>query len=275
MKMILPVMLLCLIGCTNPSSDKPDEGSNSKPEKGQPVWQDEFEGNTIDTSKWTVITGDGCPDLCGFGNNELQTYSDAPENLKVEDGKLVITARKDSLYTSAKLVTEDKGDWKYGYIEVRAKLPEGRGTWPAIWMLPTLDRDMRWPRDGEIDIMEHVGYNQNMVYTTIHTEKYNHIQNTQKWDSLQVENVAQTFHTYAIDWTEEGLTWYIDGEPHYSLEKGDEDKAGWPFDEKFHLILNLAIGGGWGGRMGIDDSIWPQEFVIDYVRVYDEMPDMK
>jgi len=236
------------------------------------VWADEFEQQTIDNSKWNIVKGNGCPELCGFGNNELQYYTSDPENVIINDGKLVIKAEKDSIenngFTSAKLVTSQKGDWQYGRIEVRAKLPQGRGTWPAIWMLPTLDRPMQWPADGEIDIMEHVGFNQGMIYGTIHTDKYNHMKGTQKSDSIFVEDAHQQFHVYGIEWDEQSITWFVDDEQYLTLEKGNEQKAGWPFDQKFHLIVNLAVGGNWGGRHGIDHEIWPQTFVIDYIRVY-------
>lgn len=267
------ILLVCLVACKESQSGGSGESQTATADAGEPVWQDEFEASTLNTNKWTIIEGNGCPELCGFGNNELQTYTSAPENVKIEDGKLIITARKDDDdYTSAKLVTEGNGDWKYGYVEVRAKLPKGRGTWPAIWMLPSLDRSMKWPHDGEIDIMEHVGYNQGMLYATIHTEKFNHVQGTQKSDSLMLEDASEAFHTYAIDWTKEGITWYLDGEEYFAIEKGDEQKPGWPFDQEFHLILNTAIGGDWGGKEGVDDSIWPQTFEIDYVRVYDQSP---
>lgn len=249
-------------------------GVNGTDKTEKIVWFDEFDSDGLDLEKWTPIVSDGCPDNCGFGNNELQYYLDDSKNLKVSNGTLKITALKDSFnskaYTSAKLVSKSKGDWTYGRIEVRAKLPEGRGTWPAIWMLPTLDKPMQWPRDGEIDIMEHVGYNQGMVYGTIHTNKYNHIKGTQKSDSLFINDISQQFHVYGLEWDETKLTWSIDGASYLTLDKGNEDYEGWPFDQNFHLILNLAVGGNWGGKYGVDDDIWPQTFEIDYVKVYQQ-----
>lgn len=235
-------------------------------------WNDEFNGKYPDNDKWTIITGNGCPEICGFGNNELQYYTDHTDNVRVEDGLLIIESHKDSIgnnaYTSAKLVSKGKGDWKTGRIEVRAKLPRGKGTWPAIWMLPTLNRKMKWPQDGEIDIMEHVGYNEGWVYGTIHTEKYNHLKGTQKSDSLFLKDAVDEFHTYAIDWTEDHIKWYVDDKLYNTVERNGENKEGWPFDDRFHLILNLAVGGNWGGKYGVDESIWPQRLEIDYVRVY-------
>lgn len=235
------------------------------------VWQDDFNGTELDRSKWTPIIGDGCPNLCGFGNNELQFYTE--ENISLESGTLVMTAKKESIeksdYSSVKLVSRGKGDWQYGKIVVRAQLPSGRGTWPAIWMLPTLgDVAMRWPDDGEIDIMEHVDYNQGMVYGTIHTKKFNHMVGTQKSDSIFIADAHTTFHEYSVSWDEETMVWAVDDEVYLTLFKGGEGMEGWPFDKKFHLILNLAIGGNWGGSQGVDDQIWPQRFIIDFVKVY-------
>ncbi len=233
------------------------------------VWSDEFDYEGLpDSEKWSYKEGGN-----GWGNNELQYYTkNRKENAYVADGNLVITAHKEPFhtnhYTSARLVTKNKGDWKYGKIAVRAKLPEGLGTWPAIWMLPTLDRRLDWPKDGEIDIMEHVGYNQGMIYGTIHTKKYNHMIGTQKSDSILVNDAHTAFHVYAITWDKDQITWSVDDEEYLTLKKGNEGENGWPFDKEFHLILNLAVGGNWGGKMGIDDSIWPQQLIVDYVRVY-------
>lgn len=256
--------------CSSAKSEDLTSSTNSS--KYELVWEDDFEGSTIDENRWTAIEGNGCPDLCGFGNNELQYYSGEDTNLQVNDGKLIIEARREaqgeSEYTSAKVVTKGKGDWKYGKIVVRAKVPYGRGTWPAIWMLPTMEGDRKWPLDGEIDIMEHVGYNQGTVYGTIHSQKYNHKIGTQKVDSIPVPDAHEKFHDYSLVWDAKGMTWAVDDEPYFSLEKGDEGYEGWPFDQPYHLILNLAVGGGWGGKMGIDESIWPQTLEIDYVKVY-------
>ncbi|WP_375581389.1 glycoside hydrolase family 16 protein [Marivirga tractuosa] len=240
------------------------------------IWSDEFEGEGLpDTEKWNIIEGNGCPDLCGFGNNEKQFYSKNLENIRQAGGNLIIKALKDEdkNYTSAKISTKDKQDWKYGYIEVRAKLPKGRGSWPAIWMLPSLEKDMKWPRDGEIDIMEYVGYNPGTVYGTIHTESYNHTKGTEKSDSVQIEDAHENFHTYAIHWTDQKIEWFVDNVPYHAVYKNGDGKAGWPFGTKFHLILNLAVGGNWGGKYGIDEDSFPQEFVIDYVRLYAQKPD--
>ena len=240
--------------------------------KKQLVWSDEFDGNTLNSQRWEAYVGNGCPQLCGFGNQESQYYTDESGNVVVKDGKLIITARKErkdkNEYTSAKLWTKGIESWKYGRIEVSAKLPAGRGTWPAIWMLPQRNKYGGWPRSGEIDIMEHVGFNQGMVYGTIHTQSFNHMNSTEKNDSLLVADASEAFHEYAIEWREDRIDWFIDGKKYFTFNNSGKNTDDWPFDQPFYLILNVAVGGSWGGKMGIDDSIWPQTMEVDYVRVY-------
>jgi beta-glucanase (GH16 family) len=243
--------------------------------KSKLLWEDNFDYSVENIREnWNIIEGNGCPELCGFGNNELQYYTE--NNISIKDDQLIITAIKtndDKNFTSAKLTSKQKGDWKGGYIEVRAKLPEGRGTWPAIWMLPSQKKPLDWPLDGEIDIMEHVGYNQGQIYGTIHTEAYNHVKGTQKSDSIMVNDASEAFHNYALEWTDDQLVWYVDGTSYHKVNKNGEGKEGWPFIQPFHLILNLAVGGDWGGRYGVAEDIWPQQLIIDYVKVYSEKPE--
>lgn len=238
------------------------------------VWSDEFDQTgQPDTSKWDYDLGDGCPAVCGWGNNEAQYYTKNSENVRIDNGILIIEARKDSLggkaYTSTRLVSKHKGDWTYGRIEVNAKLPCGKGTWPAIWMLSTDWKYGGWPMSGEIDIMEHVGYDPGVIHGTIHTESYNHIDKTQKEGKITINDAQDTLHLYAIDWTKDKIDFYVDDQRYYSVSRGEQDTfKEWPFDQPFHLILNIAVGGNWGGMQGIEDSIWPQRMEIDYVRVY-------
>ena len=237
------------------------------------VWSDEFEvAGAPDSSRWGYDLGDGCPDVCGWGNNELQYYTKRPENVRVEDGKLIIEAHKEALegkdYTSTRLVSRNKGDWQYGYIELKAKLPYGTGTWPALWMLPTDWAYGGWPASGEIDIMEHVGFNHGVVEGTVHTKAFNHGIGTQKGDSIDVSDVHEKFHVYAIDWSPEKIDFMVDGETYNTFRNNGSGYEAWPFDKPFHLLLNLAVGGDWGGRKGVDEQIWPQRMEVDYVRVY-------
>lgn len=237
------------------------------------VWGDEFdyEGHP-DSSLWSFDQGNGCPDFCGWGNNELQYYTSAAKNVRVEDGKLIIEAHKEnvegSAYTSTKLTTKGKMSWEYGYFEIKAKLPYGRGTWPAIWMMPETSTYGGWPASGEIDIMEHVGYDPGAVHGTVHTTAFNHIKGTQVGEQKRVEDFDSTFHRYGINWTEEVIEFYIDGQKFHEFRNNGKGFEAWPFDHPFYLILNVAVGGGWGGREGVDESIWPQRMEVDYVRVY-------
>lgn len=240
--------------------------SDQRVEKRKLVWADEFD--KLDHTKWGYDIGGE-----GWGNNELQYYTDDPRNAHVEDGMLVIEAIKETKgknnYTSARMVSKNKGDWQYGRIEIRAKLPKGRGTWPAIWMLPTEWKYGGWPESGEIDIMEHVGFDPGVIHANLHSAKYNHIKKTNIDGKITVPDAMDSFHVYAIDWTKEKIDFYVDDQMYHSLkhEAGD-DWHGWPFDEKFHLLMNIAVGGNWGGMQGVDETIWPQKMVVDYVRVY-------
>ncbi|WP_242916708.1 glycoside hydrolase family 16 protein [Pontibacter liquoris] len=233
-----------------------------------PVWADEFDYSGVpNPAKWGYdIGGDG------WGNNELQYYTNSDKNAKVADGKLTITARKESTngreYSSARLVSKGKGDFLYGRFEIKAKLPTGKGTWPAIWMLPTDWAYGGWPKSGEIDIMEHVGYDQNNVHITVHTEAYNHALNTQKGNSRIIPTASTAFHVYRIDWTPYAIKGYIDDELVMTFVNEGKGSAVWPFNKQFHLLMNIAVGGNWGGAQGVDPSVYPQAMEIDYVRVY-------
>jgi len=233
----------------------------------QLVWSDEFDYEGLpDPDKWSY-------DIGYIANNEKQYYTEARlENARVEDGHLIIEARKESLegfdYTSARLVTRGIQTWKYGRFEVRAKVPAGRGTWPAIWMLGENISEVGWPACGEIDIMEYVGYDPNTFHGNIHTAAYNHIIDTNRGNAVEVDSPWDTFHIFAIEWFEDRIDFFLDGEKYFTFEKESDDAAVWPFDKPQYLLLNLAIGGNWGGREGIDDSLFPHQFVVDYVRIY-------
>jgi beta-glucanase (GH16 family) len=240
------------------------------------VWSDEFDYSGLaDSAKWGYDVG-----ATGWGNQELQNYtSQRPENARVQDGRLIIEALRDGPknqpYTSARLVSRGKGDWTYGRFEVRAKLPSGRGTWPAIWMLPTLKSygDIDWPDNGEIDIMEHVGFDPDVIHGSAHTKAYYYSIGSQKTATITVPNSRTQFNVYAVEWTPEEIRWYVNGNQYFTFKNEritnrSADYKQWPFDKPFHLILNIAIGGTWGGAQGVDDSIWPQRMEIDYVRVF-------
>jgi beta-glucanase (GH16 family) len=240
----------------------------------QLVWSDEFNSEGLpDTMKWGYDLGDGCPNICGWGNNELQYYTaNRAKNARVENGYLVIEAHKEAMgskaYTSARLSSKRKGDWTYGRIEIRAKLPKGRGIWPAIWMLSTDWAYGGWPQSGEIDIMENVGYLPDSLFGTVHTERFNHLQGTQVTRGLLSKTLSTEFHVYSIEWDTEKIDFKFDGKKFQSFSNRHEGFGAWPFDRDFHLLLNVAVGGNWGGKMGVDPDIWPQKMLVDYVRVY-------
>lgn len=269
-----PLLGLALLptGCFSGKNTAADSG------KKRLVWFDEFNYTGLpDSSKWSYDVGDGCPNLCGWGNNELEFYTaNRLENARVENGYLVIEARREKMgsrdFTSARMVTKQKGDWVYGRIEARAKLPKGKGIWPAIWMLPTDWAYGGWPRSGEIDIMEFVGYMPDSVFGTVHTDRFNGMKNTQKTGGLFSNSLSDDFHQYAIEWDADKIDFYFDGLKYHTFRNLREGTDAWPFDRAFHLILNVAVGGHWGGKMGVDESIFPQKMLVDYVRVYQIEP---
>lgn len=233
-------------------------------QKRKLIWEENFDGNQLQDKNWNVETGDGCPDLCGWGNNEKQIYSH--ENYKVANGFLTISARKDGeVYTSAKINTKGKNEFQYGKIEIKAKLATGKGLWPAFWMLGSNIDEVGWPLCGEIDILEYVGREPESIFTTLHTkDSHGNSKNTRKGI---IKGIEDGFHMYAVDWTPEKIDFYIDDSLFYSFVPENKTVEVWPFDQPFYLILNLAIGGNFGGE-DIDDSIFPQEYVVDYIRVY-------
>ncbi|MEI7911116.1 MAG: glycoside hydrolase family 16 protein [Verrucomicrobiota bacterium] len=236
------------------------------------VWSDEFDHpGAPDPTKWGYEKG-------LIRNNEKQFYTEKrAENARVADGKLIIEARKEPMgggeFTSASLISRGHGEWASGRIEVKAKLPAARGTWPAIWMLPTDHAKVPWPKCGEIDIMEHVGHDPGVIHGTLHCEAFNHIKHTQRSATLSVPSASSEFHTYSMEWSAERIVMHIDGKTYATFDhKPGDTIAEWPFDKPFYLILNLAIGGAWGGQNGVDDGAFPQRMEVDYVRVYQKNP---
>ncbi|HMT74035.1 MAG TPA: glycoside hydrolase family 16 protein [Chitinophagaceae bacterium] len=243
--------------------------NSCKSSNKKPVWSDEFEYSGLpDTSKWGYDTGGH-----GWGNNELQYYTGGDtNNAVVRDGNLVITARKQikdsNNYTSARLISKMKGDWLYGRIEVRAKLAAGRGIWPAIWMLPTDWEYGGWPESGEIDIMENVGYMPDSVFGSVHTKSFNHVIGTQKTKGLFLNDLYTAFHVYAVEWDKEKIIFLVDDKEYFRFANTGKGPAEWPFDKRFHLLMNVAVGGNWGGQKGIDSTVNTAAMAVDYVRVY-------
>lgn len=235
------------------------------------IWGDEFsENGALNSEKWGFDIGGS-----GWGNNESQFYTDRLDNARVSDGNLIIEAKRESYqgrqYTSARVVSKDKGDFKYGRFEIKAKLPAGTGTWAALWMLATktVYGSAYWPDNGEIDIMEHVGFDQNVVHGNVHTKAFNHSIGTNKGSKTTVKAATEDFHIYAINWLPESIRFEVDGVTYFVFPKDiGFNWQQWPFDQNFHLLMNIAVGGSWGGQQGIDNKVFPQQMLIDYVRVY-------
>jgi beta-glucanase (GH16 family) len=262
------IFLLVVWGCNTKSKQKSATTGSSNYEL---VWSDEFDYSGLpDSTKWKYDT-EGNKE--GWGNNESQHYTKArKENAWVENGTLKITAHKESFegkeYTSARL--NSKADWKYGRIEVRAKLPNGKGSWPAIWMMPGgwTFKDGNWPDIGEIDIMEHVGHEVGIVHASAHSKDYQWQKGTQKTATIKVEDVSSKFHTYILEWTPKVMKCYVDDQQYFEYQNEGLGESKWPYDKAFYLILNMAIGGEWGNVEGIDNNAFPQSLEIDFVRVY-------
>lgn len=255
------------LGATNYAYD----GAMAAPAR-RPSFGDEFNG-AIDKRRWRWDTGQN---KTGWPNHELQYYAGPGRtNARIEKGALVIEARAEALrnepdwggqrYSSAKLVA--KQTLGYGFYEVRAQLPCGRGMWPAIWLLP-MDGS-RWPDGGEIDIMEMVGFNPDVIHATVHSAAFNHRLKTQRGAEVRVAGACTGYHRYQLDWTPETITIGVDGRA-YMRVKNDQPggAAAWPFTRPYSLILNLAVGGDWGGQKGVDDAALPQAMKVDYVRYW-------
>ncbi len=276
MKTLLLISLLILTGCNKKESEKKKEPEKEVshsafvPEAYSLIWNDEFdglEGHAVlpQTDKWFYETGNH-----GWGNNELQNYIEGVHGSDtcaiVSGGTFrIIAKKKEDQILSIRINTKES--WKYGYFEARLKLPQGKGTWPAYWMLPKNFKN--WPADGEIDIMEEVGYRPNWLSSAIHCNAYNHAIKTEKTGEQFIATAQSDFHVYALEWTEDYIRGFVDGKCHFEFPNDKQgNKDTWPFDVPFYLKLNLAWGGNWGGAQGVDESILPATYEIDYVRVY-------
>ncbi len=283
MKHYTILLFLCLCLCCKNNNENAVEEKKVPTDQYNLVWEEEFDySGKADKTKWGYEYG-------FQRNKELQYYTDSLKNVRVESGFLILEAHKERIanpafkndesenwqenqefaaYSSASITTANLASWTYGRIEVKAKLPKGVGVWPAIWMLGENCNDVGWPECGEIDIMEHVGFNKDHIFGTVHTKAFNHTIGTEVGKSVFIADPYSDFHTYAIDWNSEKIDFILDGEIYHQFKNRNKTTDEWPFDQPFHLKLNIAIGGSWGGQQGIDDSIFPQQMVIDYVRVY-------
>ncbi|MGI8583704.1 MAG: glycoside hydrolase family 16 protein [Chitinophagaceae bacterium] len=263
-------LLFCLSCCSKKTVTSTNNNPSPTPvpvvTTYQLVWSDEFDKDGLpDNTKWGYDVGGN-----GWGNNELEYYTNARlENARVANGNLIIEARKESFggknYTSARLLTKNKVQWTYGKFDIRAKLPRGTGMWPAIWLLSAND-PLHWPDDGELDIMEEVGFNQNVIVGTAHSKSYNGANG--KGGNTLIPDADNAFHVYSIEWTNSQVKWAVDSVSYYTYADPGFGPNAWPYYKDFFMILNIAVGGNWGGQKGVDDTIFPQQMLIDYVRVY-------
>ena len=265
-------LLLLLAPASACASDSP-AGATPPPGSATPapagwtlVFSDEFDApGALDPAKWGYEIG-------YIRNDEKQSYTSRSENVRAEGGNLVIEGRKETYqgygYTSASITTQGRFEFLYARVEVRAKLPTGNGTWPAIWMLGTNRTQVGWPTCGEIDIMENVGFDPLRIHGSVHTAAYNHTIGTQKTATLSVANPWDDFHVYAMEWYADHIDVFVDGQKYFTFSNEGTGSRAWPFDKPQYLLINLAIGGSWGGQKGIDDSRFPHRYLIDYVRIY-------
>ncbi len=265
------IFAMALTSPAQEKAKKPGDQPAAKADDWKLVFADEFKKpGLVDPEKWNYEEG-------YIRNKEKQYYTkERKENIRVEDGKLIIEARKDNYeyakgkfapITSGSLAT--KKAWTYGKIEVRAKIPTGRGTWPAIWMIAESWPGSPWPGCGEMDIMENVGYNPEMIYTNMHTQAYNHTRNSQKGRGIHVDKPWESFHVYGIEWHPDRIDSTLDGKKYFTFKNDNKKNHDtWPFDEPERLKLNIAIGGDWGGVKGVDEKIFPQRMEISYVKIY-------
>ncbi len=252
--------------------DLPEPMPPEPPEGYELVWSDEFEGDSINPDNWTYDIG-----AWGWGNGEGQYYTDRPENARVQDGILIIEARferfENAYYTSARLKSEGLQEFQYGRFEMRAKVPEGAGLWPAWWMLGTTFTrdesnpiDSNWPFAGEIDIMEYIGRVPRVTTGALHGPGYAGAGNLGRWNRQDFP-IADDWHTYGIEWDEDGFTWFFDGEPFGTIGREAVGDREWVYDQPYFFLLNLAVGGLYPGPVGLDVE-FPKFYLVDYVRVY-------
>ena len=233
------------------------------------LWSDEFEGGSVNPKNWNYDLGGG-----GWGNGEMQNYTSRPENSRLENGNLVIEARQEkyngAYYTSARLKTQGLQTIQYGRVEARLKVPSGAGLWPAFWMLGANFNGSNWPDCGEIDIMEYIGKEPDLIMGTLHGPGYSGAVGIGKWNR-QKFNIADDFHTYAVEWQADRIDWFFDGVKYHSVNRADVGERQWVGDRPYFIILNLAVGGTLPGPVGLQTS-FPAQLLVDYVRVFQKSP---
>lgn len=270
----LPILMVLFVSCSVPPTPTslpptPTITPEPTPEWERPgwtlIWQDEFEGSELDPEKWVAEIGGH-----GWGNNEYQFYTDRPENVRLEEGNLVIEARKEFFirrhYTSGRIKTQGLFSFTYGRVEARMKLPYGQGIWPAFWMLGDNIDEVPWPLSGEIDIMEHIGKEPRRIYGTVHGPGYSGSGGIGHFTTLPENSLQEEFHTFAIEWDPGEIRWFVDDEQFFKLTSEQVNNE-WVYDHPFFILINLAVGGYWPGYPD-ESTVFPQFLTVDYVRVY-------
>ena len=278
MKKLLAVLFVvaCLPACVG------TQRLTADPEKWQLVWADEFSvPGAPNPKKWSYEEG-------FRRNRQLQYFTDRPENVRVENGHLVIEAipeswpndayEKDSTdwrkelenaeYTSGAINTRGKASWTYGRIEIRLKISQGLGLHAAAWTLGDNLLSVGWPASGELDIMEYVGFQPDIFHTSVHTEAFNHVKRNHKRGGMRVPDAHHTFHVFAVEWDQDQIEFFVNGNSTLVFENEGTGNAEWPFDKPQYLVLDYAVGGNWAGEQGVDQSALPSKFLVDYIRVY-------
>lgn len=264
--LLIFIFIMLLVACSPQTQTLPEW----EREGWTLIWQDEFDGEAIDPNQWEIEIGGH-----GWGNNEWQFYTDRPENVRLEDGLLVIEARDEKFirrnYTSGRLKTQGLFAFTYGRVEARMKLPYGQGLWPAFWMLGEDVDDVGWPSSGEIDIMEHIGRQPTNIYGTVHGPGYSGAGGVGNFTTLPGGTLSEEFHVYAIEWEPGEIRWYVDDNQFFKL-MSDQVPGEWVYDHPFFILVNLAVGGNWPGYPD-DSTSFSQFLYVDYVRVY-QRPEM-
>lgn len=250
MKQQLIILIICI--------------SNISVAQNKMILSDNFDKNQLDENTWNYELGNGCPENCGWGNQEKQIYTD--KQISINNGVLDINViQKDGIYKSSKITTKNKIEFTYGTVEVRAKLPTGTGIWPAIWLLGANIDTVNWPACGEIDMMEFAGKDPEKLHTTLHTTSSHG--NSINTKVTIIPELTTGYHIYKMVWTEDSIVFLIDNQELYTYNPKIKNSETWPFDKPFYLIINTAVGGTFGGQE-VNDSIFPQKFSIDYVKIY-------
>lgn len=266
---LMPMLAACTPFNLSATESTPATTPILVPDGWKLVWNEEFDGSSINLKNWTYDLGAG-----GWGNNEAEYYTNRSENARIENGNLIVEARQEKYegadYTSARLKTQGLQTFQYGRVETRLKVPKGAGLWPALWMLGVDINEVNWPNCGEIDIMEYIGKEPDLIMGTLHGPGYSGASGITKWNR-QNHNIADDYHTFAIEWQSDQIVWFYDGAQYHSVSRSDVGNRKWILDHPFFILINMAVGGQLAGPVATD-TVFPAQLLVDYVRVYQKLP---